>query len=231
MSTPSQLWGVHVSGVCYRWMDTHLRPRSSELQELRRPERSSPHRNTAHHLQEQSSIETHWWWSHSGPPWVNHMCSVLTSQDGCDDSGQQAAGIDRHVENGEEFLPLAGLEGIKRRTRRNFFGKGRKHRNMIALICTELTVFYGLTTHTLFFDAFISLNLKKKCGVSHAPRRTGLLQTLPHRVWFLQCRRRWVSAQPWTEHCNTRIHSKCSFFVLKLQYKSMTWLVHQPNII
>lgn len=110
------------------------------------------------------------------------MCSVLTSQDGCDDSGQQAAGIDRHVENGEEFLPLAGLEGIKRRTRRNFFGKGRKHRNMIALICTELTVFYGLTTHTLFFDAFISLNLKKKCGVSHAPRRTGLLQTLPHRV-------------------------------------------------
>lgn len=86
-------------------------------------------------------------------------------------------------------------------------------------------------TRTTSYDAFISLNLKKKCGVSHAPRRTGLLQTLPHRVWFLQCRRRWVSAQPWTEHCNTRIHSKCSFFVLKLQYKSMTWLVHQPNII
>lgn len=68
-----------------------------------------------------------------------------------------------------------------------------------------------LYTWTTSYDAFISLKLKKKCGVLHAPRQTGLLQTLPRRVWSLRCRRRWVSAQPWTEHCNTRIHSKCSF--------------------
>lgn len=33
-----------------------------------------------------------------------------TSQDGCDQSGQEAPGVDGHVENGEELLPLAALE-------------------------------------------------------------------------------------------------------------------------
>lgn len=33
-----------------------------------------------------------------------------TSQDGSDQSGQEAPGVDGHVENGEELLPLAALE-------------------------------------------------------------------------------------------------------------------------
>lgn len=37
-----------------------------------------------------------------------------TSQDGCDQSGQEAPGVDGHVENGEELLPLAALECNKR---------------------------------------------------------------------------------------------------------------------
>lgn len=35
---------------------------------------------------------------------------MLTSQYGCYHSGQEAPGIDRHVENGEELLPLLALE-------------------------------------------------------------------------------------------------------------------------
>lgn len=127
----------------------------------------------------------------------------------------------------------SGGEETKNVERLFFFGKGRKHRNAIALISAELAVFYRLTTHIVFqtgttsYDAFISLNPKKKCGVSHAPRRTGLLQTQPHRVWFLRCRRRWVSAQPWTEHCNTQIHSKCSS--LYWNYSISPWLHKSTN--
>lgn len=37
-----------------------------------------------------------------------------TSQDGSDQSRQEAPGVDGHVENGEELLPLATLEGNER---------------------------------------------------------------------------------------------------------------------
>lgn len=42
--------------------------------------------------------------------------SSLTSQDGSHDGGQQAPGIDGHVEDGEELLPRFELEAKKRST-------------------------------------------------------------------------------------------------------------------
>lgn len=41
----------------------------------------------------------------------------------------------------------------------------------------------------------------EKCGALRVLRRTGPLQTLPRRVWFLRCPRRWESDPPWTGRC------------------------------
>lgn len=46
--------------------------------------------------------------------------------------------------------------------------------------------------------------IQRTCAALHAPHQTGLLQTLPHKVWFLRCQRRWIWGRPWTEHCNTQ---------------------------
>lgn len=45
---------------------------------------------------------------------------MLTSQYWCNHSRQEAPSVDRHVENGEEFLPLADLEVINK-TSGDFF--------------------------------------------------------------------------------------------------------------
>lgn len=109
---------------CCRWLVTHLKRRPSEPLELRRPGRSSRHQNTAHHLQTQIQrlngvttvmLFTQLWTGVSSRLWT------LTSQYGCNYSWQEASSIDRHIENWEEFLPLAHLEVINKIIRGFFF--------------------------------------------------------------------------------------------------------------